>query len=72
MMKNMSPLVVMGFFMGGVLTLLSLMCLLVPTNQEFLKGWRRFAMAGLLACYASFRFLRARKMWLQSKNQSAE
>ncbi len=69
-MKKMSPLVIMGFFMSGVLMLLSLMCLLVPTTQEWLQGWRRFAMAGVFALYASFRFFRARKIWLQSKNQA--
>ncbi|MFN0031963.1 MAG: hypothetical protein ACKVOR_07375 [Flavobacteriales bacterium] len=69
-MKNMSPLVAMGFIMSGVLVLLALMCLLVPTTQEWLQGWRRYAMAALLIAYASFRYTRARKLWLQSKREN--
>jgi hypothetical protein len=68
-MKNMSPMVAIGFFMSGIIMLLAIMCLLIPSAQEWLQGWRRYAMAVVLAAYASFRFMRARAQWLQTKNR---
>ncbi|MFM9985196.1 MAG: hypothetical protein ACKVOK_08195 [Flavobacteriales bacterium] len=70
-MKNMSPLIAIGFFMSIVILLCALGCMFLPAADVWFPEGKKYIMGSVLLFYASFRFYRARTLWIRTKNNAS-